>query len=282
MKPAIKQINPSSKRPGVSLIDLKRAEKILGVKFPTDYISLMQESNGAAFHDWQLYSISTESSHSEVEDIIHHHINRPDGLPEDMICFGEHLDGRRLCYRIRRRFLQELVFTWHPKKGLEKYCASSLNEWVESEMLRDRANKKITLGTFSVGSHRLLVTDSNEKDVASIVLEQVKSGVWTASVTYDSDGTVRLLTVYEGVDQSTGRWTRSHEIAIDSGFVLIGDDVAFREEELAEELFFGQQDVHLFRAGIMTDSGYGDGIYHLKVKKNRDKQIIGVRINFME
>lgn len=84
------------------------------------------------------------------------------------------------------------------------------------------------------------------------------------------------------IDQPTGRWTRSHKITIDSGFVLIGDDVAFREEELAEELFFGQQDVHLFRAGIMTDSGYGDGIYHLKVKKNRDKQIIGVRINFME
>lgn len=32
----------------------------------------------------------------------------------------------------------------------------------------------------------------------------------------------------------------------------------------------------------MTESGYGDGIYDLKVKKNRDKQIIGVRINFME
>ncbi|WP_426273017.1 SMI1/KNR4 family protein [Exiguobacterium sp. R-17] len=281
MKPAIKHINPSSKRPGVSLVEIKRAEKILGVKFPTDYISLMQESNGPAFHDWQLYSIPTESSHAEVKDIIHHYANRPDDLPEDMICFGEHLDGRRLCYRIRRRFLQELVFTWHPKKGLEKYCASSLDAWVESEMLRDRANKKISIGTFNVSS-RMLVTDSNEQDAASIVLEQVKSGAWTASVTYDSDGTVRLLTVYEGVNQPTGRWTRSHEIAIDSGFVLIGDDVAFREEELADELFFGQQDVHLFQAGIMTESGYGDGIYHLKVKKNLDKQIIGVRINFME
>ncbi|WP_290749619.1 SMI1/KNR4 family protein [Exiguobacterium sp. UBA3968] len=281
MKPAIRHINPSSKRPGVSLIDLKRAEKILGLKFPTDYISLMQESNGPAFHDWQLYSIPTESSHAEVKDIIHHYANRPDGLPEDMICFGEHLDGRRLCYRIRRRFLQELVFTWHPKKGLEKYCSSSLNEWVESEMLRDRANKKISIGTFSVSS-RLLVTDSNEKDAASIILEQVKSGTWTASVTYDSDGTVRLLTVYEGIDQPTGRWTRSHEITIDSGFVLIGDATMFRQEKLAEELFFGQQDVQLLRAGIMTESGYGDGIYDLKVKKNRDKKIIGVQINFME
>ena len=280
MKPLIKQINPSSKRPGVSLIDIKRAEKILGVKFPTDYISLMQESNGAAFHDWQLYSIPTESSHAEVKDIIHHYANRPDDLPEDMICFGEHLDGRRLCYRIRRRFLQELVFTWHPKKGLEKYCSSSLNEWVESEMLRDRANKKISIGTFSVTS-RLLVTDSNEQDAASIIFEQVKSGVWTASVTYASDGTIRLLTVYEGIDQPTGRWTRSHEIAIDSGYVLISDEIAFREQELAEELFFGQQDVHLFRTGIMTESGYGDGIYDLKVKKNREEQIIGVRINFM-
>lgn len=82
------------------------------------------------------------------------------------------------------------------------------------------------------------------------------------------------------IEQPTGRWTRSHEIAIDSGFVLIGDDVAFREEELAEELFFGQQDVHLFRAGIMTDSGYGDGIYHLKVKQNRDKQIIRSKNQF--
>jgi len=280
MKPLIKQINPSSKRPGVSLIDIKRAEKILGVKFPTDYISLMQESNGAAFHDWQLYSIPTESSHAEVKDIIHHYAIRPDDLPEDMICFGEHLDGRRLCYRIRRRFLQELVFTWHPKKGLEKYCSSSLNEWVESEMLRDRANKKILIGTFSVTS-RLLVTDSNEQDAASIIFEQVKSGVWTASVTYASDGTIRLLTVYEGIDQPTGRWTRSHEIAIDSGYVLIGDATMFRQERLAEELFYGQQDVHLFRTGIMTESGYGDGIYDLKVKKNREEQIIGVRINFM-
>ncbi|MFB3224749.1 SMI1/KNR4 family protein [Exiguobacterium sp. PHA03] len=281
MKPAIRHINPSSKRPGVSLVEIKRAEKILGVKFPTDYISLMQESNGPAFHDWQLYSIPTESSHAEVKDIIHHYANRPDGLPEDMICFGEHLDGRRLCYRIRRRFLQELVFTWHPKKGLEKYCASSLDAWVESEMLRDRANKKISIGTFNVSS-RMLVTDSNEQDAASIILEQVKSGVWTASVTYASDGTIRLLTVYEGNDQPTGKWTRSHEIAIDSGYVLISDEIAFRKQELSEELFFGQEDLHLLRAGIMTESGYGDGIYDLKVKKNRDKQIIGVRINFME
>lgn len=281
MKPAIKYIDPSSKRPGVSLVDIKRAEKILGVKFPTDYISLIQESNGAIFHDWILYSIPTESSHAEVKDIIHHYANRPDDLPEDMICFGEHLDGRRLCYRIRRRFLQELVFTWHPKKGLEKYCASSLDAWVESEMLRDRANKKISIGTFNVSS-RMLVTDSNEQDAASIILEQVKSGVWTASVTYASDGTIRLLTVYEGNDQPTGKWTRSHEIAIDSGYVLISDEIAFRKQELSEELFFGQEDVHLLRAGIMTESGYGDGIYDLKVKKNRDKQIIGVRINFME
>ena len=281
MKPAIKYIDPSFKRPGVSLVDIKRAEKILGVKFPTDYISLIQESNGAIFHDWILYSIPTESSHAEVKDIIHHYANRPDDLPEDMICFGEHLDGRRLCYRIRRRFLQELVFTWHPKKGLEKYCASSLDAWVESEMLRDRANKKISIGTLNVSS-RILVTDSNEQDASSIILEQVKSGVWTASVTYDSDGTIRLLTVYEGIDQPTGRWTRSHEIVIDSGYVLISDEIAFRKQELSEELFFGQEDVHLLRAGIMTESGYGDGIYDLKVKKNRDKKIIGARINFME
>ncbi|EZP61532.1 SMI1/KNR4 family protein [Exiguobacterium sp. RIT341] len=281
MKPAIRHINPSSKRPGVSLVEIKRAEKSLGVKFPMDYSSLIQESNGAIFHDWILYSIPTESSHSEVKNIIHHYANRPDDLPEDMICFGEHLDGRRLCYRIRRRFLQELVFTWHPKKGLEKYCASSLDAWVESEMLRDRANKKISIGTFNVSS-RMLVTDSNEQDAASIILEQVKSGVWTASVTYASDGTIRLLTVYEGNDQPTGKWTRSHEIAIDSGYVLIIDEIAFRKQELSEELFFGQEDVHLLRAGIMTESGYGDGIYDLKVKKNRDKQIIGVRINFME
>ncbi|MDQ6466419.1 SMI1/KNR4 family protein [Exiguobacterium acetylicum] len=281
MKPAIKYIDPSSKRPGVSLVDIKRAEKILGVKFPTDYISLIQESNGAIFHDWILYSIPTESSHAEVKDIIHHYANRPDDLPEDMICFGEHLDGRRLCYRIRRRFLQELVFTWHPKKGLEKYCASSLDAWVESEMLRDRANKKISIGTFNVSS-RILVTDSNEQDASSIILEQVKSGVWTASVAYASDGTIRLLTVYEGIDQPTGKWTRSHEIVIDSGYVLISDEIAFRKQELSEELFSGQEDVHLLRAGIMTESGYGDGIYHLKVKKNRDKKIIGARINFME
>ncbi|MEK1832425.1 SMI1/KNR4 family protein [Priestia megaterium] len=70
MKKVINMINPISKVSGISLLDLKRTEKVLGAIFPNEYKELFLETNGAKFGDWTLFPVQTNEQSSLTIDIV--------------------------------------------------------------------------------------------------------------------------------------------------------------------------------------------------------------------
>jgi len=110
-------INPGSKVAGVSLLNLKKAEKALGAIFPEEYKELFLITNGAKFGDWNLFLIQSNEESSLVDILTFNRNNRPENLPDDMICIGENGIGDILCYRIRKRYMQELIFLWDHQTG---------------------------------------------------------------------------------------------------------------------------------------------------------------------
>lgn len=79
MKEVIDRIDSKSMKIGVSLLDIKKAEKDLGALFPDEFKDLYLETNGAVFGEWTLYSLP----------LIQNQSRRPSNLPIDMICIGE-------------------------------------------------------------------------------------------------------------------------------------------------------------------------------------------------
>nr|WP_251135160.1 SMI1/KNR4 family protein [Exiguobacterium sp. s127] len=194
----IKRLHPDARVFGVSAVDLKKAERALGVIFPNKYKDLFLQTNGAQFGEWTLYPLPTKRTVSI--DRVRHNEKRPAGLPDDLICIGENLTGDKLCYRIRKRFLQEPVFRWNEKTGIAKYPSSSLKEFIDWHVPKRKTNQAYRLGRFTVESNELIVTDPYyglEEDTDSqLILSNVKSGSWTAATIYTEDEWVKQLLVF--------------------------------------------------------------------------------------
>ncbi|WP_019415166.1 SMI1/KNR4 family protein [Paenisporosarcina sp. TG20] len=210
MKKVINMISPSSKVAGVSLLDLKKTEKELGALFPDEYKELFLETNGAKFGDWILFPIHTNECSELKNNIIKQNQNRPTNLPSDIVCIGEKMSGDKLCYRIRKRFMQELIYTWNDKTGLDKYASSTLSEFIDRHVPKVNINKPKIVGTFTVGSGRLVVSDpwyqvDNEEDL-QIILSNVKIGNWTATISYTPEEVVKNVFVFYGEKKPSGKW----------------------------------------------------------------------------
>lgn len=201
MKKVKNMINQSSKVTSVSLLELKKAEKEIGAMFPEEYKELFLETNGAKFGDWTLFPIQTKDQSVLPIDIVkHNQENRPANMPSDMVCIGENINGDKLCYRIRKRFMQELIFIWSDKTGFSDCKASTLSQFIDWYVPKV-SNKPKTVGTFTVESGKLIVTDpcylENEEDL-QIILSNVKIGKWTASINYNDEEVVESLLVFYG------------------------------------------------------------------------------------
>ncbi|MFJ7513166.1 SMI1/KNR4 family protein [Peribacillus simplex] len=202
MKKVINMIYPSSKVAGVSLLELKKTEKALGAIFPEEYKELFLETNGAKFGNWTLFPIQTNEQSALTIDIVKQNLeNRPKNVPSDMICIGENINGDKLCYRIRKRFMQELIFLWNGKTGISDCKASTLSQFIEWYVPKVNTNKPKTVGTFTIESGKLIVTDPcyqvDEEDL-QIILSNVKNGRWTASISYTPEEVVESLLVFYG------------------------------------------------------------------------------------
>ncbi|WP_233494545.1 SMI1/KNR4 family protein [Exiguobacterium sp. RIT594] len=212
MSKLIKRLHPDSKMPGVSAVDLKKAERALGVLFPDEYKDLFLQTNGAQFGEWSLYPVPTRQA--VLQDIVRQNEKRPAGLPGDLICIGENLTGDKLCYLIRKRFLQELVFRWNEKTGIAKYPSSSLEQFVDWHVPKRKTNQVHRLGRFTVESDELIVTDPyyglEEGTDLQLILPNVKSGSWTAAIIYTEDEWVKQLLVFEGNKKRSGKWHRQN------------------------------------------------------------------------
>jgi hypothetical protein len=308
MKKVINMINPSSKVAGVSLLELKKTEKALGAIFPEEYKELFLETNGAKFGNWTLFPIQTNEQSALTIDIVKQNLeNRPKNVPSDMICIGENINGDKLCYRIRKRFMQELIFLWNDKTGISDCKASTLSQFIEWYVPKVNTNKPKTVGTFTVESGKLIVTDPcyqvDEEDL-QIILSNVKNGRWTASISYTPEEVVESLLVFYGEKNPSGKWHDCDKsIGVDSAqagifdLAILGRDEAIQYEvknvhdieidEVGLKYYVACCDVvasdaqgGVVPSGAVSMSGYGDGMYEVKVKYNFSKQVVGVMIDF--
>lgn len=287
MSKLIKLLNQDSKMPGVSAVDLRKAERALGVLFPGEYKDLFLQSNGAQFGEWTLYPVPTGQTFSL--DIVRQNENRPAGLPDDLICIGENLTGDKLCYRIRKRFLQELVFRWNEQSGIAKYPSSSLGEFVDWHVPKRKTNQAYRIGRFTVEGNELIVMDPyyglEEDTDLQLILSNVKSGNWTAAIIYTEDEWVKQLLVFEGDKKRSGKWHRQEQsIGVDSALVGIFDLTAYRQNQATEfETVVSSDDqAGIVSFGAVSTSGFGDGLYDVDIQYDVSRQIVGVRVNFAE
>ncbi|WP_139892830.1 SMI1/KNR4 family protein [Bacillus sp. D386] len=307
MKKVINKINPKIEVAGVSLIELKKTERTLGATFPEEYKELFLETNGATFGEWTLYSIQANEQLAFTMDIVRQNQeNRPKNMPDEFICIGDHINGNNLCYRIRKRFMQELIFLWDDKKGKCECKASTLSEFIDWYVPK-KTNKPKILGTFTIESGKLIVTDpcydKDEEDL-QVLLLNVKNGKWTAYVTHTDEEAVQNLFVYYGEKKPSGRWHDcAQAIAVDSAQAGIFDFDVFQKDETIPYELINTHDIEIDEAsskyyvvccdmtdtdeqagvvpgGAVSMSGYGDGMYEVKVKYNIFKQVVGVMITF--
>ncbi|WP_223596198.1 SMI1/KNR4 family protein [Neobacillus bataviensis] len=308
MKRVINMINPSSKVSGVSLLELKKAEKALGATFPEEYKELFFETNGAKFGDWTLFPIQSKERSALTIDIVkQNRENRPKNVPSDMICIGENINGDKLCYRKRKRFMQELIFLWNKKTGISDCKASTLSQFIDWYVPKVNTNKPLTVGTFTVDSGKLIVTDPcyqvDEEDL-QIILSNVKNGNWKATITYTDEEVVESLIVFHGEKKPSGKWHDCDKtIAVDSAQAGIFNLAVFGRDEAIQYEVKNVYDIEIDEDGLkyyvaccdivasdaqggvvpggaVSMSGYGDGEYEVKVKYNISKEVIGVMIDF--
>ena len=308
MKKVINMINPSSKVSGVSLLEFKKTERALGAFFPDEYKELFLETNGAKFGDWTLFPIHTNECSELKNNIVIQNQNRPTNLPSDMVCIGEKMNGDKLCYRIRKRLMQELIYTWNDKTGLGKYSSLTLSEFIDWHVPKVSTNKPNTVGTFTVGSGRLVVSDpcypvDNEEDL-QIILSNVKNGKWTATISYTPDEVVKNVFVFYGEKKPSGKWHVCDKlIGVDSAQAGIFDFKTFGMDDAIQFVVKNDYDIEIDEVGLkyfaacsdmvasdaqggvvpggaVSMSGYGDGMYEVKVKYNISKEVVGVMIDF--
>ncbi|GGE73696.1 SMI1/KNR4 family protein [Priestia taiwanensis] len=309
MKKVINMIDSSSKVPGVSLLELKKTERELGAIFPDEYKELFLETNGAKFGDWTLFPIHIDRRSELAIDIVkQNRENRPEKISNDMICIGENVNGDKMCYRIRKRFMQEQIYLWSNKIGTSDCKALTLSQFIDWYVPKANANKTKTVGIFKVESGKLIVTDPcykvDEQEEVQIILSNVKSGNWTASISYNNEEIVKSVLAFYGEKKTRGKWNDCDTlIGVDSGqagifdFILFGRDDAIQYEveniydikidEVGIKYFVACSDTAASDAqggvvpgGVVSMSGYGDGMYEVKVKYNTSKEIVGVMIDF--
>ncbi len=312
MKKVINMIIPSSKVAGVSLLELKKTEKELGAVFPDEYKELFLETNGAKFGDWTLFPIQTNEHLALNNDVVkQNRENRPKNLPSDMVCISEKINGDKLCYRIRKRFMQEQIYLWNDKTGKSDRNANALSlcQFIDWYVPKANANKTKIVGTFTVDSGKLIVTDpcyqvDEEEEEMQIILSNVKKGTWTTFISYNHEEVVKSLLIFYGEKKLKGKWHHCDKlIGVDSAQAGIFDLTAFGREDA---IHFEVKNVHgieindvglkyfvacsdmvaseaqggVVPGGAVSMSGYGDGMYEVKVKYNISKEVVGVMIDF--
>lgn len=309
MKKLINMINPASKVAGVSLLELKKTEKELGALFPEEYKELFKETNGANFGDWKLYPIPVSGNSELIIDIIkQNREKKPENLPSDMICIGENINGDRLCFRVRKKFMQEQIYLWTSKTEEIDSQALSLSHFIEWFIPRLKVDNPKTIGTFIVESGELIVTDPaygvDEKNTKQIKLSNVKKGEWTARITYTEEDYVQSLQIFYGKNNLSKKWNICDDlIGVDSGQAGIFDISLFGRDSAIPYEVKNVNNIEINRSGLkyyvacadmvtsdfqggivpggaVSMSGYGDGLYSVEVNYNVSKELIGVRVSF--
>lgn len=302
-----------SRKPGVNRESIEKAEELLNARFPDEYIELMLLTNNPEFGDWVIYPIKDEQNLKTTwDDIVRQNLEQKENaVPEDMIVIGTEGTGNQLCYRVRKKVMQDQVYVWDHETAEVKVAALSLKELIERETA-EYSNATILLGTFQVTSGNLLVSDPcynfNDEDIDGLqaLLKPVKKGIWSAEISYDEYETVHQLTVFWGHTEPAGAWIPIEEsIAVDSAQVGVFELSCYYNDDLISEIPANVYEIETddgvsnyyvvccdatgsdkqggtVPGGAVVVSGEGDGLYPAFIKQNESGEIISVMIDFLE
>jgi hypothetical protein len=166
-----------------------------------------------------------------------------------------------------------------------------------------KANMDPELGTFEVKSGKLVVSDPcyERGTWCHGILEGVKNGKWVAGVSHSDERgwgirNAELLVQHEEVKRLIDlRWREAtFEVGVDSGQAGIFCDSVYPQSKCGEygddSSFYGQccnatlntlHSADTVEGGVVSSSGFGDGGYVCEYAKNKQNEIVAVKVTFI-
>jgi len=155
------------------------------------------------------------------------------------------------------------------------------------------------VGQFPILSGMMRVTDPcyRRDSWCTDIVDNVKKGAWDAYIKTDPDShrVSELMAFHKDVDGKTVKnasWTsREQIIGVDSGQCGFFDDKYYPENtgDYEDENSFyykccsaTERDCGLVNYGVVSRSGYGDGSYGCFILEDKDENVIGVKVVFIE
>ncbi|MDF2902605.1 MAG: hypothetical protein K0S25_243 [Bacillus sp. (in: firmicutes)] len=302
-----------SRKTGVDEIHIKAAEGKLGALFPVEYKELFMLINNPEIGDWILYPIKDSQNLKHTwDDIVRQNLDqREEALSNDLIAIGENGTGDKLCFRVRKKFMQSQVYIWDHETISARRVALSLGEFIEGEVAKYQ-NETISLGTFQVTSGKLIISDpcysydEENTEGLQVVLKPAKRGNWSATISYNEEEVVRQLVVFWGNTEPEEEWIPINQlIAVDSAQVGIFDFTLFDDGEIIINEVENEYDIEMDNdvskyyvaccdavaskqqggivpGGAVVMSGYGDGLYQVYIKQDKSSEVVSVMIDFLE
>ncbi|MFJ7755830.1 SMI1/KNR4 family protein [Peribacillus muralis] len=102
-----------TRKPGVTDMDIKLAEELLGIGFPSQYKELFKQSNNAQIDEWTLFK-EAKNLNKTWDDIVRQNLDvRDEGMADDLLCIGEDDTGDKLCFRIVDAAIDGKIYLWY-------------------------------------------------------------------------------------------------------------------------------------------------------------------------
>lgn len=169
-------------------------------------------------------------------------------------------------------------------------------------MLSSKTQEKlIKLGTFEVSSGILVVSDPCYElgTWCQGILENVKNGIWKGYIAgiKDNEWGARVSKLFASHIEHTipGNFFPERtdiDVGVDSGQAGIFDKKHYHGKEddygdggwydLCCNITLSKEGAGIVEGGIVSSSGFGDGEYVCDIARNKDGQIIGVQITFID
>lgn len=150
------------------------------------------------------------------------------------------------------------------------------------------------VGTFEIETGNVIVSDPcYDLETSTSKIKHVKTGTWNAIVERcDNEARVgKLMAIHKNFNSADLFWTLlEYDIGVDSGQAGIFDVKEFKGIDGAAEDWYGKccdltlsdASVGLLPMGVVSSSGYGDGCYECWLAKDRDNEIVGIKVIFAE
>ncbi|WP_318503205.1 SMI1/KNR4 family protein [Bacillus sp. T3] len=301
-----------TRKKGVDEIHIKAAEEKLGALFPCEYKELFMLINNPEIGEWMLYPIKdTKNLKHTWDDIVRQNLDqREEALSNDLIAIGENGTGDKLCFRVRKKFMQSQVYIWNHETTSTRSVALSLKEFIENEVSKYK-NETMLLGTFQVTSGKLIISDpcygydEENSEGLQVLLKPAKRGNWSVAISYNEEEVVQKLVVFWGNIEPEEEWIPINQlIAVDSAQAGIFDLAFFDvDEKIIDEVenvydiemdddvskyyvaccdaVASEQQGGIVPGGAVAMSGYGDGLYQVYFKQDASSEIVSVMIDFL-